>query len=161
MFTNLEIKLRVCSVTYQFSVTNSLTFIGFAVSLNCYIWERSIGTTVYHWCRPCAAALWPPDILLTIVLDTDTLNALNAGRYSLLSEVWVWLCWQNARLSSSVSSMSRYFLICCRQLLVLVLICYCSSEFQCGHAAGSWLPVLPLHRLWMQHHSIVSISVCS
>ena len=27
------------------------------------------------------------DILLTVVLDTDTLNALSAGRYSLLSEV--------------------------------------------------------------------------
>jgi len=80
MFTNLE-KSRECSVTYQFSLPHFLTFLGFLVTPNCYIWKRSTGTTVCHSSRPCSGRMMIPPSLNTLssaAFDPSTLNALSA-----------------------------------------------------------------------------------
>jgi len=96
--TNLEKKQRGCSVTRQFSLPNFPTFLGFVATSNSDIWESSTGTAVCHSRGPCVAAWWPPwlNTLSTAALDAGAFNALSAGRYSLLSDACVWLCYQNA-----------------------------------------------------------------
>ena len=77
----LRKKLRGCSVTHQFFLPNFVTFLHFVVTANCYIRERSTGTTVYHSCGPCGGRMMIPrhcNTLSTAAFDAGTLNALSA-----------------------------------------------------------------------------------
>jgi len=57
----------------------------------------------------CGRMMTPPPWLNTLsiaVLDAGSLNALSAGRYSLLSETRVWLCCQNVHMATSTEAWS-------------------------------------------------------